>query len=189
MRFGTISKPVDGIDPEYRARTDAGVLRVRDTALVFAKTGNRVLAEFLLNDRVKVVVRGDSIWLPSGTIPAVSSAQAPLLVRRRHGSGRGAAALAIRHAEAEALISGATKARRDRSFVDAEASECSNEVRGIPHEGERGDVGADCCFAAIASKIAASTPAGTDNARRLCGGVRKPRHQGSDSVVGLELLT
>jgi hypothetical protein len=32
---------------------------------------------------------------------------------------------------------------------------------GIPHEGERGDVDADYCFAAIASKIAASTPAGT----------------------------
>jgi hypothetical protein len=32
-----------------------------------------------------------------------------VLLRRRHGSGRGAAALAVRQAEGEALIAGATK--------------------------------------------------------------------------------
>jgi hypothetical protein len=98
-------------------------------------------------------------------------------------------ALLLDPAGRRSLISPVRSSRKCRIFVNAEASEWSNEVRGIPHERERGDVDADCCFAAIASKIAASTPAGTDNARRLCGGVRKPRRPGCDSVVGLELLT
>jgi hypothetical protein len=39
---------------------------------------------------------------------------------------------------------------------------------GIPHEGERGDVGADYCFAILAG-IAASTPAGTLSLSARCG--------------------
>jgi hypothetical protein len=47
------------------------------------------------------------------TPPRGRRERSPLLLCRRHGSGRGAAALAIRQAKAEALIASATKLDAD----------------------------------------------------------------------------
>ena len=57
-----------------------------DRARARRQYGEPGACRVLANDQVKAVVRGDSIWLPSGPIPAMSSAQALLLVRRRTGT-------------------------------------------------------------------------------------------------------
>jgi hypothetical protein len=88
-RLGTISEPLAGFGSDYRDRDEArltGGIIVRPARRQYEEPG---ACSVLANDRVEVVVRGDSIWLPSwddlGRVVRASPASAlsPFRSRRR----------------------------------------------------------------------------------------------------------